>query len=128
MEQAVLIGLVSLFFSFNVWLIGANESIKNQNETLKNLNNNLNKDLEELKSKNSSLWHETLELKKHIESYKFPVGSKVKWLDRTGEEEFGIVYDDYEILDKHYVVIKRLKDDKLIGSPLSIKAEKLTVL
>jgi hypothetical protein len=128
MEQAVLIGLVSVLFSFNVWLIGANESIKNQNETLKNLNNNLNKDLEELKSKNSSLWHETLELKEHIESYKFPVGSKVKWLDRTGEEEFGIVYDDYEILDKHYVVIKRLKDDKLIGSPLSIKAEKLTVL
>ncbi len=128
MEQAVMIGLVSVLFCFNVWLIGANESIKNQNETLKNLNNNLNKDLEELKSKNSSLWHETLELKEHIESYKFPVGSKVKWLDRTGEEEFGIVYDDYEILDKHYVVIKRLKDDKLIGSPLSIKAEKLTVL
>ncbi|MGL4790394.1 MAG: hypothetical protein ACRCW1_03200 [Anaerotignaceae bacterium] len=128
MEQAVMIGLVSVLFCFNVWLIGANESIKNQNETLKNLNNNLNKDLEELKSKNSSLWHETLELKEHIESYKFPVGSKVKWLDRTGEEEFGIVYDDYEILDKHYVVIKRLKGDKLIGSPLSIKAEKLTVL
>lgn len=128
MEQAVLIGLVAVLFCFNVWLIGANESIKNQNETLKNLNNNMNKDLEELKSKNSSLWHETLELKEHIESYKFPVGSKVKWLDRTGEEEFGIVYDDYEILDKHYVVIKRLKDDKLIGSPLSIKAEKLTVL
>jgi hypothetical protein len=128
MEQAVMIGLVSVLFCFNVWLIGANESIKNQNETLKNLNNNLNKDLEELKSKNSSLWHETLELKEHIESYKFPVGSKVTWLDRTGEEEFGIVYDDYEILDKHYVVIKRLKDDKLIGSPLSIKAEKLTVL
>ena len=128
MEQAVMIGLVSVLFCFNVWLIGANESIKNQNETLKNLNNNLNKDLEELKSKNSSLWHETLELKEHIESYKFPVGSKVKWLDRTGEEEFGIVYDDYEILDKHYVVIKRLKDDKLIGSPLSINADKLTVL
>lgn len=128
MEQAVMIGLVSVLFCFNVWLIGANESIKNQNETLKNLNNNLNKDLEELKSKNSSLWHETLELKEHIESYKFPVGSKVKWLDRTGEEEFGIVYDDYEILDKHYVVIKRLKDDNLIGSPLSIKADKLTVL
>lgn len=128
MEQAVMIGLVSVLFCFNVWLIGANESIKNQNESLKNLNNNLNKDLEELKSKNSSLWHETLELKEHIESYKFPVGSKVKWLDRTGEEEFGIVYDDYEILDKHYVVIKRLKGDKLIGSPLSIKAEKLTVL
>lgn len=128
MEQAFLIGLVSVLFCFNVWLISSHESLKSQNEALKNLNNNLNKDLESLKSKNAYLWDETNELKAHIESYKFPVGSKVKWLDRTGEEEFGIVYDDYEILDKHYVVIKRLKDEKLIGSPLSIKAEKLTVL
>jgi uncharacterized membrane protein YvbJ len=110
MEQAILIGLISVLFCFNIWLIGANEYLKNHNETLKNLNNNLNKDLE------------------HIESYKFPVGSSVTWLDRTGEEEFGIVYDDYEILEKHYVVVKRLKDEKLFGAPLSIKAEKLTVL
>jgi hypothetical protein len=128
MEQAFLIGLVSVLFCFTVWLISANEYLKSHNETLKNLNNNLNKDLESLKSKNANLWDETNELKSHIESYKFPVGSKVKWLDRTGEEEFGIVYDDYEILDKHYVVVKRLKGEKLIGSPLSIKAEKLTVL
>lgn len=128
MEQAILIGLISVLFCFNIWLIGANEYLKNHNETLKNLNNNLNKDLESFKSKNSYLWNETNELKKHIESYKFPVGSSVTWLDRTGEEEFGIVYDDYEILEKHYVVVKRLKDEKLFGAPLSIKAEKLTVL
>lgn len=128
MEQAILIGLISVLFCFNIWLIGANEYFKNHNETLKNLNNNLNKDLESFKSKNSNLWNETNELKKHIESYKFPVGSSVTWLDRTGEEEFGIVYDDYEILEKHYVVVKRLKDEKLFGAPLSIKAEKLTVL
>ena len=128
MEQAILIGLISVLFCFNIWLIGANEYLKNHNETLKNLNNNLNQDLESFKSKNSNLWNETNELKKHIESYKFPVGSSVTWLDRTGEEEFGIVYDDYEILEKHYVVVKRLKDEKLFGAPLSIKAEKLTVL
>ena len=128
MEQAILIGLISVLFCFYIWLIGANEYLKNHNETLKNLNNNLNKDLESFKSKNSNLWNETNELKKHIESYKFPVGSSVTWLDRTGEEEFGIVYDDYEILEKHYVVVKRLKDEKLFGAPLSIKAEKLTVL
>jgi len=128
MEQAILIGLISVLFCFNIWLIGANEYLKNHNETLKNLNNNLNKDLESFKSKNSNLWNETNELKKHIESYKFPVGSSVTWLDRTGEEEFGIVYDDYDILEKHYVVVKRLKDEKLFGAPLSIKAEKLTVL
>ena len=128
MEQAILIGLISVLFCFNIWLIGTNEYLKNHNETLKNLNNNLNKDLESFKSKNSNLWNETNELKKHIESYKFPVGSSVTWLDRTGEEEFGIVYDDYEILEKHYVVVKRLKDEKLFGAPLSIKAEKLTVL
>lgn len=128
MQQAILIGLISVLFCFNIWLIGANEYLKNHNETLKNLNNNLNKDLESFKSKNSNLWNETNELKKHIESYKFPVGSSVTWLDRTGEEEFGIVYDDYEILEKHYVVVKRLKDEKLFGAPLSIKAEKLTVL
>jgi len=78
--------------------------------------------------KNSNIMNETIELIKHMESYKFAVGSSVTWLDRTGEEEFGIVYDDYEILEKHYVVVKRLKDEKLFGAPLSIKAEKLTVL
>ena len=128
MEHGFLIGVMSVLFCFNIWLISANEYLKSHNETLKNLNNNLNKDLESFKSKNATLWNETNELQKHIESYKFPVGSKVTWLDRTGEEEFGIIYDDYEILEKHYVVVKRLKDDKLFGSPLSIKAEKLTVL
>jgi len=126
METAFLIGLVVVLFCFNIWLFGANESLKSQLESLRNLNKNLNKDLEELKSKNATLWNDNIDLK--LESYKFPVGSKVKWIDRTGEEEFGIVYDDYEILDKHYVVVKRMKGEKLFGSPLSIKAEKLTVL
>jgi len=50
-----------------------------------------------------------------LEERKFIVGAKVKWIDGKGEEEFGLVCDDFVSDNKDFVVVRGIKNDKLMG-------------
>jgi len=41
-----------------------------------------------------------------LEERKFIVGAKVKWIDGKGEEEFGLVCDDFVSDNKDFVVVR----------------------
>ena len=55
-----------------------------------------------------------------LEERKFIVGIKVKWIDGKGEEEFGLVCDDFVSEDKNFVVVRSMKNDKLMGRYFTI--------
>lgn len=63
-----------------------------------------------------------------VEDRKFIVGAKVKWIDGKGEEEFGLVCDDFVSDDKNFVVVRGMKNDKLMGRYFTIKAERLSLV
>jgi hypothetical protein len=103
------------------------------------LNNVLNDELNGYKSSQSNLYFQIKELeslseesKKQIEElisqkeiHYFPVDSKIKWLDKTGEEEFGMVCDDFFSDGKHFVVVRAIKKDKVTNRYHSIAAERI---
>ena len=118
------------------------KNIKDDNFVLMKLNNVLNDDLNGYKSKQSVMFSKIRELeslseesKAQIEElmsqkeiFKFVVESKVKWLDKTGEEEFGIVCDDFFSDGKHFVVIRAIKKDKITNRYHTIAAERVVVI
>ncbi len=118
------------------------EGLKLKNKNIALTNENLSEELISYKTKHSALWSKVKELssisedqKNQLESllakqetFEFLVGSKVMWVDKTGDEEYGIVYDDFTSNDKRYVVVRRIKNDKLTGGPISINAEKVKVM
>ena len=63
-----------------------------------------------------------------VEDRKFIVGSKVKWIDGKGEEDFGLVCDDFVSEDKDFVVVRGMKNGKLMGRYFTIKAERLSLV
>lgn len=119
-----------------------NSTLSKGNETLICLNDRLENENTELKTKNASMWARVKELssisdeaKKELENllekqdiHIIPVGAKVKWIDKTKEEETGMVLDDFISGEKHYVVIRRIKKNKLVGGPISLSADKVTVV
>lgn len=119
-----------------VWLY---MSAIDDNKTLMRLNNSLDDEITGYKSAQSSLLakiseltslseenkEEILRLLSEVEVHKFEVDSKVKWLDRSGEEEFGIVCDDFFSDNKHFVVVRGVKNGKVSGRYFTISAEKI---
>lgn len=63
-----------------------------------------------------------------IEERKFSVGTKVKWIDGKGEEEFGVVCDDFISDGKDFVVVRSIKNGKLLSRYFTIRAQKLILL
>ena len=129
---------VSLFLLV-CYLLYIIKYIKDNNFTLMKLNNVLNDELNGYKSSQSNLYYKLKELeslseesKKQIEElmnqkeiHYFPVDSKVKWLDKTGEEEFGMVCDDFFSDGKHFVVVRAIKKNKVTNRYHSIAAERI---
>ena len=121
------------------YLLIVNKDLKDSNFTLMKLNNVLNDELNGYKSSQSNLYFKLKELeslseesKKQIEElmnqkeiHYFPVDSRVKWLDKTGEEEFGMVCDDFFSDGKHFAVVRAIKKDKVTNKYHSIAAERI---
>ena len=121
------------------YLLIVNKDLKDSNFTLMKLNNVLNDELNGYKSSQSNLYFKLKELeslseesKKQIEElinqkeiHYFPVDSRVKWLDKTGEEEFGMVCDDFFSDGKHFVVVRAIKKNKVTNRYHSIAAERI---
>lgn len=132
--------VITVFGLLIVWEI--NRSLKEQNDILIFLNTKLNEDLNSLNSKNAALWSEVNlissisettknqfeELLANQETFEIPVGSQVKWLDKTGEEEFGVVYDDFKTPNKHLVVVRGMKNGKLTGRYFTVSLEKISIV
>ena len=133
---------ISVLVLLVCYLLYVIKNIKDDNFVLMKLNNVLNDDLNGYKSKQSIMFSKIKELeslseesKAQIEElmsqkeiFKFVVENKVKWLDKTGQEEFGIVCDDFFSDGKHFVVIRAIKKDKITNRYHTIAAERVVVI
>jgi hypothetical protein len=130
------LGVVVVVAMVFVWLY---MSAMENNQSLMRLNNSLDDEITGYKSAQSNLLakiseltslsednkEEIMRLLSEVEVHKFEVDSKVKWLDRSGEEEFGIVCDDFFSDNKHFVVVRGVKNGKVSGRYFTISAEKI---
>lgn len=103
------------------------------------LNNALNDDLNGYKSSQSTLILRLKELEfitdetknqldeilKSQEVEGFKVGSIVKWLDRKGEEQSGMVYDDFFSNNVQFVVVRGMRKGDLTGRYFTVLADKI---
>lgn len=132
----VLSVLINLVLFFIIWkqnndrkmLIKLNESLDTQITNYKVSQSNLLDKLNELRLLTDEQVEELSKAWSLVEEKKFTVGAKVKWIDGKGEEEFGVVCDDFVSDGKDFVVIRSIKNGKLLSRYFTIKAEKLFLL
>ncbi len=109
----------------NKSLMRLNNSLDNEITGYKSAQSNMLAKISELTSLSEDSKEEIKRLLSEVEVHKFEVDSKVKWLDRSGEEEFGIVCDDFFSDNKHFVVVRGVKNGKVSGRYFTISAEKI---
>ena len=132
----VLSVLINLVLFFIIWkqnndrkmLIKLNDSLDTQITNYKVSQSNLLDKLKELRLLTAEQVEELSKAWSLVEEKKFTVGAKVKWIDGKGEEEFGVVCDDFVSDGKDFVVIRSIKNGKLLSRYFTIKAEKLILL
>ena len=109
-------------------LIKLNDSLDTQITNYKVSQSNLLDKLNELRLLTAEQVEELSKAWSLVEEKKFTVGAKVKWIDGKGEEEFGVVCDDFVSDGKDFVVVRSIKNGKLLSRYFTIKAEKLILL
>ena len=132
----VLSVLINLVLFFIIWkqnndrkmLIKLNDSLDTQITNYKVSQSNLLDKLNELRLLTAEQVEELSKAWSLVEEKKFTVGAKVKWIDGKGEEEFGVVCDDIVSDGKDFVVVRSIKNGKLLSRYFTIKAEKLILL
>jgi hypothetical protein len=132
----VLSVLINLVLFFIIWkqnndrkmLIKLNDNLDTQITNYKVSQSNLLDKLNELRLLTDEQVEELSKVWSLVEEKKFTVGAKVKWIDGKGEEEFGVVCDDFVSDGKDFVVVRSIKNRKLLNRYFTIKAEKLILL
>ena len=109
----------------NKSLMRLNKSLDDDITGYKSAQSNMLAKISELTSLSEDNKEEIKRLLSEVEIHSFEVDSKVKWLDRSGEEEFGIVCDDFFSDNKHFVVVRGVKNGKVSGRYFTISAEKI---
>lgn len=109
----------------NKSLMRLNNSLDDEITGYKSVQSNMLAKISELTSLSEDNKEEIKKLLSEVEVHKFVVDSKVKWLDKSGEEEFGIVCDDFFSDNKHFVVVRGVKNGKVSGRYFTISAEKI---
>ena len=109
----------------NKFLMRLNNSLDDEITGYKSVQSNMLAKISELTSLSEDNKEEIKKLLSEVEVHKFVVDSKVKWLDKSGEEEFGIVCDDFFSDNKHFVVVRGVKNGKVSGRYFTISAEKI---
>jgi hypothetical protein len=127
---AVVVAMVFVWLYMSVMdnnksLMRLNKSLDDEITGYKSAQSNMLAKISELTSLSEDNKEEILRLLSEVEVHKFEVDSKVKWLDRSGEEEFGIVCDDFFSDNKHFVVVRGVKNGKVSGRYFTISAEKI---
>lgn len=137
--MTTILAMLSVSLLFAIYVIIQH---KKDNLSLMKLNNIISEQITELRAKNSSLWadinklsHESDEMNIRLqeilnkqEKELIAVGKKVKWLDKTGEEEFGIVYDSFETSNNILVVVRGIKKNKPTGRYFTVGFNKITII
>jgi len=132
----VLSVLINLVLFFIIWkqnndrkmLIKLNDNLDTQITNYKVSQSNLLDKLNELRLLTDEQVEELSKVWSLVEEKKFTVGTKVKWIDGKGEEEFGVVCDDFVSDEKDFVVVRSIKNGKLLSRYFTIRAEKLILL
>ena len=130
---AVLVNLVLFYILFKQvrdgrMLIKLNNSLDDQLTSYKVSQSSLIEKMREMELLSEEQVEELSKAWSLVEEKKFTVGAKVKWIDGKGEEEFGVVCDDFVSDGKDFVVIRSIKNGKLLSRYFTIKAEKLILL
>ncbi len=95
---------------------------KNEVFRLTKTNNLLTEEITYYKAGNAQLSFKIKEI------FNFSVDSKVKWLDSSGETEYGIVCDDFFSDNKHFVVVRGInKKGKVTGRYFTVSAHKISI-
>jgi len=132
----VLSVLINLVLFFIIWkqnndrkmLIKLNDNLDTQITNYKVSQSNLLDKLNELRLLTDEQVEELSKVWSLVEEKKFTVGAKVKWIDGKGKEEFGVVCDDFVSDEKDFVVVRSIKNGKLLSRYFTIRAEKLILL
>lgn len=130
---SVLINLVLFYILFKQvrdgrMLIKLNNSLDDQLTSYKVSQSSLIEKMREMELLSEEQVEELSRVSLLVEERKFLVGAKIKWIDGKGEEEFGVVCDDFVSDGKGFVVIRSIKNGKLLSRYFTIKAEKLILL
>ncbi len=130
---SVLVNLVLFYFlSKQVrdgrMLIKLNDSLDGQLTSYKVSQSSLIEKMREMQILSEEQVEELSRVSLLVEERKFLVGAKIKWIDGKGEEEFGIVCDDFVSDNKNFVVVRAMKNGKLMGRYFTIKAERLSLV
>lgn len=103
-----------------------NDSLIERNQTLYDKNNDLWQEVKDLENISIDQKRKIQEIMDKLETYEFPVDSKVTWIDRKGEIETGIVVDDSKIDGITYVHLRRINNKgKILGGVITVPANKL---
>ena len=130
---AVLVNLVLFYILFKQvrdgrMLIKLNNSLDDQLTSYKVSQSSLIEKMREMELLSEEQVEELSRVSLLVEERKFLVGAKIKWIDGKGEEEFGIVCDDFDSDNKKFVVVRVMKNGKLMGRYFTIKAERLSLV
>lgn len=130
---AVLVNLVLFYILFKQvrdgrMLIKLNDSLDGQLTSYKVSQSSLIEKMREMQILSEEQVEELSRVSLLVEERKFLVGAKIKWIDGKGEEEFGIVCDDFVSDNKNFVVVRAMKNGKLMGRYFTIKAERLSLV
>ena len=130
---SVLVNLILFYILFKQvrdrrMLIKLNNSLDDQLTSYKVSQSSLIEKMREMELLSQEQVEELSRVSLLVEDRKFIVGAKVKWIDGKGEEEFGLVCDDFVSEDKNFVVVRGMKNDKLMGRYFTIKAESLSLV
>lgn len=109
-------------------LMKLNDSLDSQITSYKVSQSSLIEKMREMEILSEEQVQELSRVSSLVEERKFSVGAKVKWIDGKGEEEFGVVCDDFVSDGKDFVVVRSIKNGKLLSRYFTIKAEKLVLL
>ena len=130
---SVLVNLILFYILFKQvrdgrMLIKLNDSLDDQLTSYKVSQSSLIEKMREMELLSQEQVEELSRVSLLLEERKFIVGAKVKWIDGKGEEEFGLVCDDFVSDNKDFVVVRGIKNDKLMGRYFTIKAERLSLV
>jgi len=130
---SVVVNLVLLYVLFkqnkdSKMLIKLNDSLDEQITSYKVNQSSLIDKMREMEILSEEQVEELSRVSLLVEERKFLVGAKVKWIDGKGEQEFGLVCDDFVSDSKNFVVIRAIKNGKLMGRYFTIRAEKLSLV
>lgn len=109
-------------------LIKLNESLDEQITSYKVSQSSLIERLRDMELLSQEQAEELSRVSLLVEDRTFTVGARVKWIDGKGEEEFGLVCDDFSSDGKSFVVVRGMKNGKLMGRYFTIGAERLSLV